>query len=205
MIEGGSQLLLQLVSLGYTQIARDVRLDGVGRLLRIGIGLLAPALALSVGGCWTMAIQYAPAALATGVQLTSAAVGASRKPVDDSPGVIELRKDATGAPEYRELKIDFTATDARWTPVVEYDTAADGWRPAEHFLEMNFAPPLPAVISANRTTYLAYAPAYTKSPDDEEQLREFDRSFGDPVGTFNWNGHVYQYSLPQVLPPLRFD
>jgi len=152
-----------------------------------------------------MAIQYAPAALATGVQLTSAAVGASRKPVDDSPGVIELRKDATGAPEYRELRIDFTATDARWTPVVEYDTAADGWRPAEHFLEMNFAPPLPAVISANRTTYLAYAPAYTKSPDDEEQLREFDRSFGDPVGTFNWNGHVYQYSLPQVLPPLRFD
>jgi hypothetical protein len=175
---------------------------GQRNLSRIAIAL---ALALGAGGCWEMAIQYAPAALATGVQLTSAAMGASQQSVDDSPGVIELRKDPTGAPEYRELKIDFTPTEARWTPVVEYDTAADGWRPAEHFLEMNFSPPLPAVISAARTTYLAYAPAFTKSPDDEEQLKEFDRSFGDPVGTFNWNGHVYQYSLPQVLPPLRYD
>ena len=85
--------------------------------------------------------------LGTSVQLASAAVGAAQKPVDDSPGVIELRKDATGSPEYRELRIDFTASDARWTPVVEYDTAADGWRPAEHFLEMNFSPPLPSVIA----------------------------------------------------------
>jgi hypothetical protein len=152
-----------------------------------------------------MALQYAPTALMTSVQLASAAVGAAQKPADDSPGVIELRKDSTGAPEYRELRIDFTSTDARWTPVVEHDTAADGWRPAEHFLEMDFSPPLPTAISDNRTTYLAYAPASTKSPDDEEQLKEFDRSFGDPVGTFNWNGRVYQYSLPQALPPLRFD
>ncbi len=174
-------------------------------LSRIATGLLAPGLALSVSGCWAMALQYAPTALMTSVQLASAAVGAAQTPADDSPGVIELRKDSTGAPEYRELRIDFTSTDARWTPVVEHDTAADGWRPAEHFLEMNFSPPLPSVISDNRTTYLAYAPASTKSPDDEEQLKEFDRSFGDPVGTFNWNGRVYQYSLPQALPPLRFD
>jgi len=186
---------------------RGVRLDAVAHrnLSRIAIGLLAPALALSAGGCWAMALQYAPAALSTGVRLASAAVGATRKPADDSPGVIELRKDVSGAPEYRELRIDFTSTDARWTPVVERDTAADGWRPAEHFLEMSFSPPLPSVISNDRTTYLAYAPAYTKSPDDEEQLKEFDRSFGDPVGTFKWNGRVYQYSLPQALPPLQFD
>ncbi len=151
------------------------------------------------------AIQYAPVALQTAVRATSAALGATQKADSDSPGVIELRKDASGAPEYRELRIDFTPTDARWTPVVEYDTAADGWRPAEHFLEMNFSPPLPAVISDNRTTYLAYAPANTKSPDDEQQLEQFDRSFGEPVGTFNWDGRLYQYSLPQVLPPLRVD
>ncbi len=199
--------MLQLVSISYTQMVRDVRLDAVAHrnLSRIALAMLAPALAVGVSGCWAMALQYAPTALSTGVQLASAAVGATRSPADDSPGVIELRKDATGTPEYREMRIDFTSTDARWTPVVERDTAADGWRPAEHFLEMNFSPPLPSVIAADRTTYLAYAPAYTKSADDDEQLKEFDRSFGDPVGTFNWNGRVYQYSLPQVLPPLRLD
>jgi hypothetical protein len=174
-------------------------------LSRTRSALTCAALALTLSGCWAMALQYAPMVLGTSVQLASAATGAAQKSVDDTPGVIELRKDPDGAPEYRELRIDFTATDARWTPVVEADTAADGWRPAEHFLEMNFSPPLPSAISANRTTYLAYAPAFTKSPDDEEQLKEFDRSFGDPVGTFNWNGRVYQYSLPEVLPPLQMD
>ncbi len=178
---------------------------GHRNLSRIGTALIASALTLSASGCWLYALQYAPQVLGTSVQLASAAVGAAQKPVDDSPGVIELRKDATGSPEYRELRIDFTNSDARWTPVVEYDTAADGWRPAEHFLEMNFSPPLPSVIAIDHTTYLAYAPALTKSPDDEEQLKQFDRSFGDPVGTFNWNGRVYQYSLPQALPPLRMD
>ena len=166
---------------------------------------MSAALALSASGCWYMAIQYAPVALATSVQLASAAVGASKQSAEDTPGVIELRKDPTGAPEYRELRIAFTPTDARWTPVVDRDTAADGWRPAVHFLQMNFSPPLPAVISESRITYLAYAPAYTKSPDDDEQLREFNRSFGDPVGSFDWNGHPYQYSLPKALPPLQFD
>jgi hypothetical protein len=167
--------------------------------------LIAAALALSASGCWLYAIQYAPAALETAVSLASTAVGAAQKSSTEAPGVIELRQDPSGAPEYRELRIDFTPTDARWTPVVSYDTAADGWRPAVNFLHMNFSPPLPTVLSENRTTYLAYAPAYTKSPDDEEQLAEFNRSFGDPVGTFNWDGHLYQYSLPRALPPLRYD
>jgi hypothetical protein len=166
---------------------------------------MVAALPLSAGGCWYAAIQYAPAALQTAVGAASAAVGASQQATRESPGVIELRNNPAGAPEYRELRIDFTASDARWSPVVNYDTAADGWRPAVHFLEMNFTPPLAAVLAQNRIIYLAYAPAYTRSSDDEEQLKEFNRSFGDPVGTFDWNGHPYQYSLPQVLPPLQFD
>ncbi len=152
-----------------------------------------------------MAIQYAPVALQTAVGLTSSVMGAAEKTTYQTAGVVELRRDPSGAPEYRELRIDFTANDARWTPVVDYDTAADGWRPAVNFLQMNFAPPLPSVLSENHITYLAYAPAYTKSSDDEVQLKEFNRSFGDPVGTFDWNGHLYQYSLPKVLPPLQFD
>ena len=175
------------------------------RLSRSAIALISAALTLSASGCWYAAIQFAPVALQTAVGLTSAAVGASQQTTIETPGVIELRTDPTGAPEYRELRIDFTPTDARWTPVVDYDTAADGWRPAVNFLRMNFSPPLPAVLSKNRIIYLAYAPAYARSPDDDEQLKEFNRSFGDPVGSFDWNGHLYQYSLPQVLPPLQFD
>ena len=173
--------------------------------MRASIGLLATGLALSISGCWMYAIQFAPAAVQTAVSATSHVIAATQPPAGDSPGVIELRKDATGAPEYRELRIDFTPTEARWTPVVDRDTAADGWRPAEHFLEMSFSPPLPSVIADDHTTYLAYAPAVAKSPDDEQQLEEFNRSFGDPIGSFVWNGHTYQYSLPKALPPLKFD
>jgi hypothetical protein len=167
--------------------------------------MLSAALALSVSGCWMYALQYAPTALEAAVSVASASLGASQKSTFDAPGVIELRKDPTGAPEYRELRIAFSDSEARWTPVVDYDTSADGWRPAEHFLEMKFSPPLPSVISNNQITYLAYAPAYHQSSDDESQLQEFNRSFGDPVGSFDWNGHLYQYSLPRALPPLEFD
>ena len=184
-----------------------VRVDAVRySFSRIGIALAAVTLALSVGGCWLpMAIQYAPIALETAVSAASVAVGASQKTTVETPGVIELRQDLAGGPEYRELRIAYTSNEVRWTPLVERDTSADGWRPAEHFLEMNFSPPLPAAFSASRITYLAYAPAETQSPDDDAQLAQFNRSFGDPVGTFSWNGHLYQYSLPQALPPLEFD
>jgi hypothetical protein len=199
--------MLQLVSLGYSPIVPDARFDNVRRSFsRTPSALIAAALALSASGCWYAALQYAPAALETAVSAASVAVGTAQQSSGESPGVIELRKDATGSPEYRELRVAFTATDARWTPVVNYGTAADGWRPAVNFLQMNFTPPLPAALSENKIVYLAYAPAYTKSPDDDdEQLTEFNRSFGDPVGTFDWNGHLYQYSLPRVLPPLQFD
>jgi hypothetical protein len=164
-------------------------------------------LALSASGCWEeLALQYAPAALETTVSLASVTAGAAQKTTVESPGVIELRKDPAGSPEYREMRIAFTDTDAHWTPIVESDTSAEGWRPAVNFLQMNFSPPLPAALAEDHIVYLAYAPLYThESDEDEVKLKEFNRSFGDPVGTFNWNGHVYQYSLPQVLPPLEFD
>jgi hypothetical protein len=178
----------------------------MGRSLsRTAIALMVVPLALSASGCWLYAIQFAPTVFSTAVSAASSMVGAAQRTTVETPGVIELRKDASGAPEYRELRIAFTASDAQWTPVVDRDTAADGWRPAVHFLEMNFSPPLPSAISENRITYLAYAPVYTRSPEDDVQLKEFNRSFGDPVGSFDWNGHQYQYSLPKALPPLQFD
>ena len=170
-------------------------------------GALLVALALSAGGCWEgLALQYAPTVLSTSVGLASTMAGAAQTSSVETPGVIELRKDPAGGPEYREMKINFTETDARWTPIVESDTSAEGWRPAVNFLQMGFSPPLPSALAEDHITYLAYAPLYNhESDEDEAKLKEFNRSFGDPVGTFKWNGHVYQYSLPQVLPPLEFD
>lgn len=152
-----------------------------------------------------MALQYAPAALQTTVAIASNVAGAAQSATIETPGVIELRTNSTGAPEYRELKVDFAMSEARWTPVVDRDTAADGWRPLENFTQMNFSPPLPTAFSESKIVYLAYAPADTGSPEDHEQLAKFNQSFGAPVGTFDWNGHLYQYSLPHVLPPLELD
>jgi hypothetical protein len=171
---------------------------------RIGF-LLIMAPALSASGCWYAALQYAPIALQTTVGAASTIAGASQGSKHNTPGVIELRDDSSGSPEYREMRVAFTATDIRWTPVVDRDTAADGWRPAENFLQMNFTPPLTAALAGDKIVYLAYAPAYTGVPEDNDQLIKFNRSFGNPVGTFDWKGHVYQYSLPQALPPLEFD
>jgi hypothetical protein len=184
-----------------------VRFIAVTRKLpHLALVSASAALALSVCGCWAMAIQYAPAALQTTVSLASTAVGAAQSSSVESPGVIELRKDVSGSTEYREMRITFTSADVHWTPVSSNDTGADGWRPAQHLLELQFSPPLPPKLAEERITYLAYAPLYEHvSDEDEVKLKEFNRSFGDPVGTFTWNGRTYQYSLPQALPPLAFD
>ena len=169
------------------------------------LGAFALATATALGGCWYAAIQFAPAALQTTVATASNIVGVTQGSGGPTPGVIELRDDGSGSPEYREMRVAFTSTDVRWTPVVDRDTSADGWRPAENFLQMNFSPPLPAALEGSKIVYLAYAPAYTGAPQDNDQLIRFNRSFGEPVGTFDWNGRTYQYSLPPALPPLEFD
>ena len=188
-------------------MAQGVSFDAVLRnLSQAALGAGLAALALSAAGCWAAAIQLAPVALQSSVGLASAAAGAAQNAGTEAPGVIELRKDVSGTTEYREMRISYTANNVRWTPVSSDETAADGWRPAQHLLELQFSPPLPPKLAEDRVTYLAYAPLYEHSSDDDEvKLKEFNRSFGNPVGTFNWNGHTYQYSLPQVLPPLEFD
>jgi len=175
-------------------------------IARAGLLVVGAALTVSAYGCWAAAIQFAPMALQTSVGLASATAGAAQSSEGPTPGVIELREDPNGSAEYREMRITFTANDARWTPVSDDSSAADGWRPAVNFLQMSFSPPLPPKLSEDHITYLAYAPLYEHTSDDDTvRLKEFNRSFGEPVGTFEWKGRTYQYSLPQVLPPLEFD
>jgi hypothetical protein len=179
---------------------------------------------IGLSGCWYAAIQLAPVALSAVVRTVEGAVMLAHhgsapphedlRPGEDEgdrrdrceqlqvevPGVIELHKNAAGVPEYRELSLGGSLDDGRWMTVVDSDTAADGWRPAVNFLQMNFAPPLDGALSGTEIDYLAYAPAKSESLAEQERIAALTTNFGTAVGTFNWSGRVYQYALTHTLP-----
>lgn len=114
--------------------------------------------------------------------------------------LVELRKNGSGAPEYRELHLLNSADEAHWTPVVGSDTARDGWIPAVNFLKMDFSPPLTAAIPNAGSCYLAYAPSAI-DPTDSNQAAELKSHLGSEVGTFSWAGQVYEYTVARTPPP----
>jgi hypothetical protein len=124
----------------------------------------------------------------------------------EAPGVIELRKSAAGAPEYRELGLGLTDTgesldDAQWTPITVKGDTDGGWRPAVNFLQMNFSPPLPGeLVPSTTSNFLAYASSQFISPDDGDRMAAMTSNFGKPVGTFTWQGHYYHYVVTSTLP-----
>lgn len=114
------------------------------------------------------------------------------------PGVIELRRSAAGAPEYRELQVTDTLDDRQWAPIAESGTTADGWRPAVNFLQMNFSPPL--VVPETASSFLAYTPSKFVTAADGDRLTAMTSNFGKPLGTFTWNGNYYHYVVTSTLP-----
>ncbi len=117
----------------------------------------------------------------------------------DVPGVIELHKSAAGAPEYRELQLGGSLGQPQWTPIVGQDTNARGWRPAVHFLQMNFTPPLGLLPDAG-SDYLAYRPMQSESSAPDVEFVALTVNFGKTEGTFPWNGRLYQFALAHTLP-----
>jgi hypothetical protein len=114
--------------------------------------------------------------------------------------VVELRKNATGAPEYRELRLEQGVDNARWNPVIDSEAGPDGWRPAVNFLKMDFKPSLTEVIPDTGTCYLAYVPM---AADPSGALQpEFQTGSGDAAGAFSWAGREYQYKVARTLPCL---
>ena len=108
--------------------------------------------------------------------------------------LVELRKNGTGAPEYRELHLLNSENEAHWTPVLSTNSGADGWLPAVNFLKMDFNPPLTAEIPDAGTCYLAYVPAAI-DPANPNPI-------GSEVGTFSWEGRAYEYTVARTLPCL---
>lgn len=181
---------------------------------RIGIGAIAAMLAIGAGGCWLYAIQFAPAGIQLATGTGSAVAGAVARATGHAPGpkgdcaalqgndvsIIELRIGAASEPQYRELRVDDSGRELRWAPVVGSETDANGWRPAINFIRMNFTPPLQNAIPKTGTSFLAYTSSEIDSFNDDDRLRAFGRTFGEPVGSFRWGEHVYVYALPPALP-----
>jgi hypothetical protein len=161
--------------------------------------LLAAVVATTAGGCWLAALQFAPLGVQAAEGIGAGVLSLGGGTTIPSAGVVEVRTALTGAPEYRELAIDDSLAKPRWTAIVGKDTTPAGWRPAVNFPQMNFAPPLS--FPKTGTSYLAYLRvAESESPSGDDRLAAFMSYFGKPAGTFTWQGRVYQYSLPRVLP-----
>ena len=116
------------------------------------------------------------------------------------PDVIELRRSAAGTPEYRELQISDTLAERQWLPLADSETTPDGWRPAVNFLQMNFTPPLGAIVPESASSFLAYTPSKVITAADGDRLTAMTSNFGKPVGTFTWNGNYYHYVVTSTLP-----
>lgn len=119
---------------------------------------------------------------------------------EEVPGVIELRKSASGAPEYRELGLADSPADAQWAPITDKGDAEGGWRPAVNFLKMNFSPPLTGAVPETESNYLAYAPVQSISEAEADRLSALTTNFGKTLGTFSWSGRDYHYAVTRTLP-----
>ena len=118
----------------------------------------------------------------------------------EAPGVIELRKSAAGAPEYRELGLVDSLDEAQWAPITDKGEREGGWLPAVNFLQMNFSPPLTGAVPETESNYLAYAPVQSISAPEADRSTALTSNFGKTVGTFNWSGRDYHYAVTRTLP-----
>jgi hypothetical protein len=191
---------------------------GTSILLAITLG----AFAVGLTGCWMAALQLAPVAIGAagavgdGVMNMASNSSASKDlhPGEDevdrhercdnlaetAPTVIELRRTVeAAAPQWRELQIANDTGEPRWSPASGTDGGGT-LRPTANLLAMNFAPPLALPSGANIPTYLGYAPSEPVSNSEQDELSGLTANFGAPIGTFQWNGRVYQYSTAARLP-----
>jgi hypothetical protein len=115
-----------------------------------------------------------------------------------SPLVIQFRPSAGGKLEWRELTLGGSPDKPFWTPASEENGAPSQWALATNIDKMDFQPPLQGMLAPDEPNYIAYAPA--QNGGENERLIALVVDFGPAVGTFSWNGHIYQYSAVHRLP-----
>jgi hypothetical protein len=175
------------------------------------------------GGCLAPAIGLAPLALqaseAAGVGAIDAAgyvahgnshldgatdAGEAEDRCDELqlevPGTIEFQVAHNSPTAWRELQLGGSTDAPQWQAVAGQRSDAAGWRPLANLHTMRFAPPLQQTLRVGEPNYLAYAPAEPRTSIEQDQLVALSADFGAGMGTFQWNGRAYQYTLVNRLP-----
>jgi hypothetical protein len=192
---------------------------------RLGTVLLSAVILLSLtgGGCFAPVMGLAPLALqaseAVGVgaiDVAGSAAGADpgrNGTVDpdekeercdelqlEVPGTIEFHVTDDIPTAWRELQLGGSTDAPQWQAVASARSDAAGWRPLTNLHTMRFAPPLQQALRDNKPNFLAYAPAEPRTSVERDQLVALTADFGAGLGTFQWNGRAYQYTLVNRLP-----
>jgi hypothetical protein len=118
----------------------------------------------------------------------------------EAPGAIEFKMADNSLTAWRELQLGGSTDAPQWQAVAGEKSDAAGWRPLANLHTMRFAPPLQQALRNGKRNYLAYAPAEPRTSIERDQLVALTADFGAGLGTFQWNGRAYQYTLVNRLP-----
>ena len=117
-----------------------------------------------------------------------------------SPGIEEIRRTPQLGIESREIRVERTAESYRWVVYRSRGSAPDGWHPQSNLDKLHFNPALQYLLPDKEPQYLAYAPSVPETPQDSEQMMSIADNFGQKVGTFEWSGKYYTYTISKHLP-----
>jgi len=120
--------------------------------------------------------------------------------VRNPPGIEEIRRTPQLGIESREIRVERTADSYRWVVYRSRGSAPDGWRPQNKLDKLHFNPALQYLLPDKTPQYLAYAPSLAETPQDSEQMMSIADNFGQRVGTFEWGGKHYTYTISKQLP-----
>jgi len=123
--------------------------------------------------------------------------------VRHTPGIEEVRRAPNGV-ESREIRLESTGEGYRWVVYRSRGSAPDGWHSQSHLDRLRFDPVLQSLLPDNEPQYLAYAPMIAETPQDSEQMISIADTFGQRVGTFEWQGkdetRHFNFTLTKHLP-----
>jgi hypothetical protein len=185
----------------------------------VAFASLLAALPLVLGACAAAAIPAAAqlvqggvaAAGYTGIQLgEKAADRHTPGTLDDQedrcdalvgapPGVEEVRKNKYDIIEARQWKL-INAAKPRWMIVQTRSGPEDAWEPKPRIWKLRFSPPLADQLDYEKSQFIAYAPNNVDSIDNSRMMTSVRDAFGTPVGTFQWHGQTYGYTVVPQLP-----
>jgi hypothetical protein len=116
------------------------------------------------------------------------------------PETIEFHVADNNPTAWRKLQLGGSTDAPQWQAVAGEQSDAAGWRPLVYLPTMHFAPPLQQALRTGKPNYLAFAPAEPRTSVERDQLVALNADFGVGLGTFQWNGRSYQYTLVNRLP-----